>query len=189
MVESSTRMRAELARRRSQKSRKRYGRGTRLFAIGTRGHRGDRLGVAASVAYRTVSSWGLTKLGPQAPDGSVRLPPRLRRRRPRRARPSPSARHRWRRRPARVVSSASAPLPIRTKPLSSVSTQPTSHRALGSAPMNRNRYLTAQRSVDPCLRSRKTTPLSPIWQSPSSAAISLPTWMVTLGSAWMRSIR
>src|SRR6516164_1465993 len=40
---------------RGAKNRNRYGRGTRLFAIGARGHPVDRLGVAAFVDYRTVS--------------------------------------------------------------------------------------------------------------------------------------
>jgi hypothetical protein len=71
--------------------------------------------------------------------------------------------------------------PVRTKPLASSAARCWSQAALGSAPMNRKRWRSAQPWSVPLARSRKIAAVRPSARSPSSATTSVPTCRSTLG--------
>src|SRR5215469_1456945 len=79
--------------------------------------------------------------------------------------------------------------PVSTYPLSSRSTQPSSHAVFGSAPMNMKSCRTGSCRVVPDTRSRIVTPARLPTCSPCREANSEPTTMSTLPSALIRSMR
>ncbi len=118
------------------------------------------------------------RAGARARCGSGRRRRHLRRPPPRPAWSSPRARRRSRtrrgswspaagRRGAAGSSPSATASPVRTKPLASTAARFWSQAALGSAPMNRNRWRSVQVRVAPLAASRKTAAVRPSVRSPS----------------------